>query len=108
MNKTRRCTVLLTAGGGAGVPGVIRCLRNNGERDIRIVVTDMSPDTASFYLADNAYLVPSANDPDYADSVLEIVRRENVDIVFVSIVYEMLPLANRRADFEKAGTYLNL
>lgn len=104
----RPCTVLLTAAGGTGVPGIIRCLRNNGERDIRIVVTDVSADTASFYLADTAYVVPPGHDPGYAAAILKIIRRENVDIAFVNIVSEMMALARCHQEFERARTYLSL
>ena len=108
MSTMRPCTVLLTAGGGAGVPGVIRCLRHNGERDIRVVVTDMGSDIASFYLADSSHIVPPGHALDYADVVLKIVRLEHVDIIFINNAAEMLSLARHRAEFEQEGVYLSL
>jgi len=108
MSTIRPCTVLLTAGGGAGIPGVIRCLRHNGERDMRVVVTDMCSDIASFYLADRTHVVPPGQAPDYADAVLEIIRREHVDVIFINNAAEMVSLAMHRAEFEQEGVYLNL
>ena len=35
-------TVLMTGAGAPGAPGIIRCLRKNGERSIRIVGVDMN------------------------------------------------------------------
>ena len=41
-DNLRPITVLLTGCGAPGVPGIIKCLRKNGERDIRIVGVDMN------------------------------------------------------------------
>ena len=39
----RDITVMVTASGAPGAPGIIKSLRLNGERKIRIVATDMNP-----------------------------------------------------------------
>ena len=39
-------TVLMTGAGAPGAPGIIRCLRKNGERSIRIVGVDMNENAA--------------------------------------------------------------
>ena len=37
-------TVLVTAAGNVFMPGTLACLKNNGERNIRIIGADMSYD----------------------------------------------------------------
>ena len=45
-------TVFLTACGSAFAPGIIKCLKKNGEREIRIIGGDMVNDPSSQYLVD--------------------------------------------------------
>ena len=65
-------TVLMTGAGAPGAPGIIRCLRKNGERSIRIVGVDMNENAAGRKLVDAFYTVPAAKDPGFLDRVLEV------------------------------------
>ena len=42
--KLKEITVLVTAAGAQFMPGLVNCLKDNGERNIRIVGTDMGED----------------------------------------------------------------
>jgi carbamoyl-phosphate synthase large subunit len=95
----RDITVLVTASGAPGTAALIRALRLNGERGVRIVGTDMSPQAIGRHFCDRFYVVPPGGDPAFADAVFDIVRRENVDIVLPQSSFDLLALAEARERF---------
>ena len=74
-------TILLSASGAPGSARLIRALRENGERGVRIVGTDMSDRAIGKHLCDVFHVVPPGSSPDYADAILHLVEREHVDVV---------------------------
>ena len=96
-------TILVTACGAQFMPGLADCLKDNGERKIRIVGVDMAFDPTVLQMVDAFYQVPSASAPDYVDRLLEICKEENVDVVLPFMSAELLPLIDRKSDFEKVG-----
>jgi carbamoyl-phosphate synthase large subunit len=95
----RDITVLVTASGAPGTAALLRALRLNGERGIRLVGTDMSPQAIGRHFCDRFYVVPPGSDPGFAEAVLEIVRRENVDAVLPQSSFDLLGLAEARQRF---------
>jgi len=69
----------------------------------RILVTDIQPLAPAFQVADSAFVLPRLNDPSYVPSLLEIVRRQRVTLVFPLIDPDIPILAARRDDFANAG-----
>ncbi|MDX6567801.1 MAG: hypothetical protein QOH15_379, partial [Gaiellales bacterium] len=63
-------TVLVTAAGAPGTAALLRGLRENGEREVRLVGADMSERSIGKHLCDAFHLVPAGSDPSYADAVL--------------------------------------
>ena len=62
--------VLMTGAGALGAPSIIKCLRKNGERNIRIVGVDMNEQSNGRRLVDVFYQVPAARDDGYIDAIL--------------------------------------
>ena len=54
--------VLLTGAGAPGAPSIIKCLRRNGEREIRLIGVDMNEKSNGRRLVDKFYQVPPARD----------------------------------------------
>ena len=96
-------TVILSACGAQFAPGLVKCLKDNGERNIRVIGIDMHYDATLDSLYDAIYEVPSASDPTYIDRILEICQKENVDVVLPFMSAELIPLLDRMEDFDKAG-----
>jgi carbamoyl-phosphate synthase large subunit len=96
-------TVLVTASGAPGTAALLRALRMNGERSLRLVGTDMSPQAIGRHFCDRFYIVPRGSDPAFADTVLEIARGEEVDAVLPQSSFDLLGLAEARERFEEAG-----
>lgn len=100
--------VLVSACGAQFMPGLADCLKDNGERNIRIIGVDMDDDPTVLQIVDSFYKVPEATDSSYVDVILDICRKEHVDIVLPFMSDELLPLYDRKADFEKLGTKVSV
>lgn len=76
-------TILSSACGAFFMPGFFRCLKENHERNIRIVGCDLSDDSLTNSLfVDKYYQVPRYTDSHYVDALLDICKKENVDVFF--------------------------
>ena len=104
----KECTVLMTGCGAPGAPGIIRCLRKNGERDIRIVAVDRNENAGARDLVDAFYTVPSAEKEDFLPAVLDICRRESVQVVIPIVTRELMKFARARAEFEALGAKVSV
>lgn len=89
-------TVLMTGAGAPGAAGITKSLRSAGERNIRIVGTDVDPEAYGFALVDADYVVPAGDDGDYVDRIAWIVDEEAVDVIIPLTTAELEPLARNR------------
>lgn len=95
----RPLTVLVTASGAPGTAALLRGLRENGEREVRLVGTDMSERSVGRVLCDAFHLVPPGSDPSFPEVVREIVEREGVDVVLPQSSFDLEGLAAHRDAF---------
>ena len=79
--------------------GAAAGLRENGERTVRLVGTDMSERSVGRHLCDAFHLVPAGSDPGFADAVLDVVEREGVDVVLPQSSFDLEGLAAHRDRF---------
>ncbi len=80
-------TVLLTAAGGAAIPGLIKHLKSND--DFRVFAADMDRHAIGLYYADKGFVIPPANSSDFLPTIRYICKQENVN-VFIPLVDEEL------------------
>ena len=92
-------TVLLTASGAPGTAALVRALRDNGERPVRLVGTDMSERSVGAHLCDAFHVTPAGSDPLFAEAVLDVAERERVDVVLPQSSFDLPGLAEARASF---------
>ena len=92
-------TVLLTASGVPGTAALARALRENGEREVRLVGTDMSALSIGAHICDAFHLTPAGTDPDFTVDLAAICEREGVDAVLPQSSYELLALAEHKQAF---------
>lgn len=99
-------TALVTGTGGFGAINIIKSLRAAGR--YRIVATDIFPVAAGLFRADRGYLVPKEEEgrSDYQEKMLEICRREKVDILIPGNDIEPLHLVKIREELKANGTVL--
>jgi carbamoylphosphate synthase large subunit len=100
-------TVLVTASGAPGTAALLRALRMNGERRVRLVGTDMSPQAVGRHFCDRFYVVPPGSDDAFANAVLDIVRRENVDAVLPQSSFDLLGLAEAKERFDDTAVLVS-
>jgi carbamoyl-phosphate synthase large subunit len=103
----RPLTILLSASGSPGTAALVRALRENGERDVRIVGTDMADVVIGHRLADAFHRVPAGADPGYADAILELCRAEGVDVVLPQSSSDLLGLAEAKGRFEDVAVLVS-
>ena len=108
MSNLKTCNVLITAAGNVFMPGTMACIKQNGEREIRLVGADMSRDETILRMCDAAYQVPRGNDPHYVDALLDICRKERIDVLLPIMSVELEALAENRARFAAVGTQLSV
>jgi carbamoyl-phosphate synthase large subunit len=86
-------TVLVTASGAPGTAALLRALRENGERELRLVGTDMSERSVGRHLCDAFHVVPGGADPAFTDAMLEVAEREGVDAILPQSSFDLEGLA---------------
>ena len=101
-------TILVTACGAEFMPGLANCLKENGERKIKIVGVDVQNDGTILQIVDAFYQVPSVNDSKYVDSLLDICKKEKIDVLLPFMSAELIPLIIRKAEFERIGTKVSV
>jgi carbamoylphosphate synthase large subunit len=96
----RQTTVLVSACGAPGTAALLRALRENGDRPVRLVGTDMGDLAIGRHLADAFHRVPAGSDPGFADAMLEVCRTEHVDAILPQSSFDLLGLAEAKDHFE--------
>ena len=104
----KECNVLITAAGNVFMPGTMACIKQNGEREIRLVGADMSDDPTILQMCDKAYPVPRGDDPGYVNALLEICKKEKIDVLLPIMSVELNALAENRDRFAAVGTIVSV
>ena len=100
----RKLKIVLTACGCPGASTLIRMLKDNGERPIEVIGTDMDNEAIGRFLCDGFYQVPAGPSKDFIPRMLEIIKKEKPDVLFPESSFEVYPLAQNIKAFEALGT----
>jgi carbamoyl-phosphate synthase large subunit len=84
---------MVTASGAPGTAALLRALRENGEREVRLVGTDMSERAVGKHLCDAFHIVPGGADPAFPDAMLDVAQREGVDAILPQSSFDLEGLA---------------
>jgi len=99
LNKKIR--VLLT---GIGCPGGVSIIQSlKVDPNIEIVGTDMRVDVLTKYLVEQFYQVPGGREKNYIDAVLDIVKKETIDVILPCATFELDALSKNKALFQDYG-----
>ncbi len=93
--------ILMTACGAPGAPGILKCLKNNGEREIYIYGVDTNPLAVGFTMTDGGETCLSGQSEGYAHNILEIAKRENIHAVLPLSTMELEALAKAKNTFKE-------
>jgi carbamoyl-phosphate synthase large subunit len=86
-------TIVVTASGAPGTAALLRALRENGEREVRLVGTDMSDRSVGRHLCDAFHLVPAGSDPTFPDAVRRIADEEGAHAILPQSSFDLEGLA---------------
>jgi carbamoyl-phosphate synthase large subunit len=97
-------TVLMTSVGTDSFPSVLRALKPNSERDIRVIGVDMRATAPGLYMADQGYLVPPRSRPEQLlERLDEICSEEQVQLLYPLSTEDQEFFASEAAQFEAKG-----
>src|SRR5579884_3522932 len=89
----RSITIMVTASGAPGTAALLRALRTNGEREVRLVGTDMSERSVGRHLCDAFHVVPAGSDPAFPEAMLDVAERERADAILPQSSFDLEGLA---------------
>jgi carbamoyl-phosphate synthase large subunit len=93
-------TIIVSAAGAPGSAALLRGLRENGEREVRLVGTDMSERSVGRHLCDGFHLVPAGSDPGFAAAMREVAEREDADAILPQSSFDLEGLAGSLSLFD--------
>lgn len=76
--------------------------------DVELVGIDADPLSAGFHMIEKSYIVPMANDEKFIPELLEICKKEKIDILIPILSYEIPIITENRNKFEKIGVKMAL
>ena len=97
-------TILVTASGAPGTAALLRALRENGEREVTLLGSDMSARSIGRFLCDGFFQVPPGSDPEFPRVMLEICRANRVDAVLPQSSFDLAGLATVREELAAQAT----
>ncbi len=102
-----RDRILIT---GAGGPSAVSFLQSIAEEPVTAWMGDIDPYAPGLYLVppERREILRRGDDPGFVDHILGICREHGIGIVLPTVDSELLPLAQRRDDFEDEGVHLLL
>jgi hypothetical protein len=92
--------VLVTASGSPGGGRLVRSLQENGERELRVVGTDMSARRGGRAICDSFHVVPPGSSDEFPGHLAELARRERVDAVFPLSSFEVAAVSKTVEQFD--------
>jgi len=96
-------TVVLTCVGGLTAVEIIQAFFRHSSLPTRVVAVDMDENAVGQYYADAFYTVPSGKDAAFVDKLLEICRKERVQVVIPGSDEEAYSLARSVERFRQEG-----
>jgi len=98
-----RRNILLTCG-GRRIP-TIGAFQAAVKGSGRVFACDCDTQAPALHEADQGFVVPRMDDPEYSESLLSLCRRHRVGLLVPAMEPELPPLAEHRERFLKAGLW---
>lgn len=100
--------IVVTGAGAPGIAGTIHSLRENPDgQKFYIIGTDVKSEVVGKYLCDDFQQIPGASNSElYLDSMIELVKEHQVDVILPQNTAELSLLSRNRGLFSNLGTKL--
>lgn len=100
-----KCNIAVTGVGAVIGHGVVKSIRNSSTlRSSHIIGLDCNPDAVGFFQCDQHYTISRVDAPGYIDSLIDIFKKEAVDVFLPLIEEEFLPVHDNMELFGRIGT----
>ncbi len=99
----KKIRILLTSVGGLVAPSIIRSLREERDYDFYIVGVDVQPGAVGFCYTDKSYVVSWGDAPEYMEMMLDISKKEKIDVVVPLSDPEVMSISRNKKKFESLG-----
>src|SRR5690242_5277864 len=90
---------MVTASGAPGTAALLHALRRNGEREVKLVGTDMSERSVGRHLCDAFHIVPAGSAPEFPEAMLAVAEQERVDAILPQSSFDLEGLAEHVGRF---------
>ena len=97
--------ILVLSAGGPAAHGVIKSLKDINFKG-KVVSVDSNEMSAGFYLSDSYYIVPDAFEDDYIGKLLNICKKEYIDLILPTSSNEIITISKNSHFFDSIGVEL--
>ena len=95
-------TIMLTGAGAPGMPGILKCLSRKRDQ-IRLIGVDADSSAPSRKEFDGFYTVPKAKESGYLPRMLELCKKESIDLLVPVVTRELEILSENGGRFAENG-----
>ena len=99
---SKRIRILITGAGAPGAYGIIRALRKSNIIDF-IMGIDIKNDVATSPILNRFEKGPSSSEPEFIAKVIDISKRNNIDLILPLVTSELLSFSSNVDLFEERG-----
>lgn len=104
----KKFRLLIDGAGTATTISILKGLKKQNKYNTKTIVIDMDELNPGKFLADSFYKVPPAKNESFVEKVLDICKKEKIDLFIPIIDLSFLNLAKHAHEFKKIGTFLLL
>lgn len=97
-------SVIITSVGGEIIPGIIDALRSEDSYEFKIVGVDMEEDAVGQKFTNEFYTVPGGLESGYISRMVDISKREKIDVIVPLSDQETRSLSKNKDEFRSIGT----
>jgi len=94
--------ILITSAGTASAIGVIKSLRMQKELELSLIAVDADNLAPGLFLADKFYVVSKVNEPNYLEELIDIIKRDSIDLLVPIYSREIEFISTHRTQLESA------
>jgi len=94
-----KINVLMTGAGAPGGPGIIKALLSDDR--INLVTVDANSNASGRYLSNKFIQIPSADNDKFIDTIIDICKENNIQIVFPLVTRELFRFAACKQQFDE-------
>lgn len=99
----RKITVLVTGAKAPGFVSIVKSLKRSKKYKFTIIATDWKKSLGAMYFADNQYVLPSNEEPEFSNSLLNIAIKKKVNVLIPIRTNDLIPICKNLKEFREAG-----